>query len=259
MSFVRVEKVWKSYGRRPVLERIDLSVPEGQFVAVVGTSGCGKSTFLRLLLAEERPTRGRIRIAGAEPAREPGRDRGIVFQQYSVFPHLTVRDNLVAAEELAHAGAVGRFLWGRRRRAAARADAVLARIGLGHVAGSWPAALSGGMRQRLAIAQALAGTPRILLLDEPFGALDPGTRLAMHDFLNGVRGETGMTVFMVTHDLGEGFKLGDRVLVFDKPRWDPDDPHAWGATVTFDLDARTESVPPLELAKERPSDVPAPA
>ncbi len=85
----------------------------------------------------------------------------------------------------------------------------------------YPATLSGGMQQRLAIGQALAATPRILLLDEPFGALDPGTRLSMHDFLQDLRAETGMTVFMVTHDLAEGFKLGDRVLVFDKPRWDP--------------------------------------
>ncbi len=106
------------------------------------------------------------------------------------------------------------------------------------MADSYPAALPGGMQQRLAIAQALAGKPRILLLDEPFGALDPGTRQSMHDFLLDLKRETGMTVFMVTHDLKEGFKLGDRVLVFDKPRWDPHDPEAYGATITYDLDAR---------------------
>ena len=89
---------------------------------------------------------------------------------------------------------------------------------------AYPAALSGGMQQRLAIGQALTAKPRVLLLDEPFGALDPGTRLSMHDFLQDQRAETGMTVFMVTHDLEEGFKLGDRVIVFDKPRWDPMNP-----------------------------------
>jgi NitT/TauT family transport system ATP-binding protein len=99
------------------------------------------------------------------------------------------------------------------------------------------------MQQRLAIGQALAAKPRILLLDEPFGALDPGTRLTMHAFLTELRIATGMTVFMVTHDLAEGFKLGDRVLVFDKPRWDPTDPDAYGATITYDFDARHGGIP----------------
>ena len=129
------------------------------------------------------------------------------------------------------------------RAAAERARATLKRVGLDHVADAYPAALSGGMQQRLAIAQALTARPRVLLLDEPFGALDPGTRLSMHDFLTELREETPMTVFMVTHDLEEGFKLGDRVLVFDKPRWDPTDPAAYGATITYDFDARDGGVP----------------
>ena len=240
MSFVDVRNLSKSYEGRPILEGVDLEVEEGAFVSVVGASGCGKSTFLRLLLAQEQPTRGEIRIAGAAPAAEPNRDRGVVFQRYSVFPHLTVRDNLIAAEEFA-AGRWGRFFGRRRRLAAERADAVLQRIGLAHMADAFPAALSGGMQQRLAIAQALAGRPKGLLLDEPFGALDPGTRLSMHDFLLDLRRQSGMTVFMVTHDLKEGFKLGDRVLVFDKPRWDPQDPAAFGATITYDLDARSRA------------------
>ncbi|MEE3101655.1 MAG: ATP-binding cassette domain-containing protein, partial [Pseudomonadota bacterium] len=123
------------------------------------------------------------------------------------------------------------------------ADEVLARVGLAHVADAYPAALSGGMQQRLAIAQALAGRPRVLLHDEPFGALDPGTRAAMHVFLQELRAETGMTVFMVSHDLEEAFKLGDRVLVFDKPRWDPIEPEAYGATITYDFDARDGGIP----------------
>lgn len=242
MSFVSVEDVFQSYDNRPILERVNVSVDEGEFISIVGASGCGKSTFLRLLLAQERPTRGQISIDKAPPAVEPGPDRGVVFQRYSVFPHLTVRENLIAATSFS-ANMWGR-LWGAAYKTArAEADATLERIGLAHVADSYPSALSGGMQQRLAIGQALAARPRILLLDEPFGALDPGTRLNMHDFLQDLRAETGMTVFMVTHDLGEGFKLGDRVLVFDKIRWDPQTPEAYGATVTYDFDARDGGIP----------------
>jgi NitT/TauT family transport system ATP-binding protein len=241
MSFVSVEGVFKSYAGKPVLERVSLTAAEGEFVSIVGASGCGKSTFLRMLLAQETPDRGAIRIDGAPPAREPGPERGVVFQRYSVFPHMTVRDNIVAAEAFRT-----RFGWLRgaaRKAAEARAEAALARIGLAHLAEAWPATLSGGQQQRLAIAQALAARPRVLLLDEPFGALDPGTRRAMHDFLQELRAESAMTVFMVTHDLEEGFKLGDRVIVFDKPRWDPDDPAAYGATITYDFDARHGGIP----------------
>lgn len=241
MSFVVVDNVFQSYGTRPILERVSLSVEKGEFISIVGASGCGKSTFLRLLLAEEQPLRGTIRIDDAPPAREPGRERGVVFQRYSVFPHMTVRENIMAAE--AFGTRFGLLRPAARKAARARAQATLDRIGLGHVAEAWPAALSGGMQQRLAIAQALTARPRILLLDEPFGALDPGTRLAMHDFLMELQRETGMTVFMVTHDLEEGFKLGDRVIVFDKPRWDPTDPDAYGATITYDFDARNRGIP----------------
>ncbi|WP_424931777.1 ATP-binding cassette domain-containing protein [Amaricoccus macauensis] len=241
MSFVTVENVWQAYSGRSILERVNVEVEKGQFISIVGASGCGKSTFLRMLLAEEVPTRGAIRIDGGEPAREPNPERGVVFQRYSVFPHMTVRDNIIAGEEMATRG--GWLFGGARRAAAERADEMLARIGLNHVAHQYPASLSGGMQQRLAIGQALTAKPRVLLLDEPFGALDPGTRVKMHDFLMDLRAETGMTVFMVTHDLEEGFKLGDRVLVFDKPRWDPQDPGAFGATITYDFDARNGGIP----------------
>ncbi|MEP2641511.1 ABC transporter ATP-binding protein [Roseobacter sp.] len=248
MSFVTVSNVFQSYGRRSIIERVNLQADQGEFLSIVGASGCGKSTFLRLLLAQERPSRGEIRIAGATPAREPGLDRGIVFQRYSVFPHLTVRENIVAGESLRLGW--GRFFGADRSAARSRADDTLARIGLDHVADHYPATLSGGMQQRLAIGQALAAKPRVLLLDEPFGALDPGTRLSMHDFLQDLRAETGMTVFMVTHDLEEAFKLGDRVLVFDKPRWDPHDPSRYGATITYDFDARNGGIPFQTLKEE---------
>ncbi len=241
MSFVTAEDIFQSYGRRPILERVNVSVEEGEFISIVGASGCGKSTFLRLLLAQERPTKGQIRVAGAPPAVEPGLDRGVVFQRYSVFPHLTILENIVAGESFRTSG--GKFRGAQARQARTAARETLERIGLDHVADQYPATLSGGMQQRLAIGQALVAKPRILLLDEPFGALDPGTRLSMHDFLQELRAETGMTVFMVTHDLEEGFKLGDRVLVFDKPRWDPHDPNAYGATITYDFDARDGGIP----------------
>lgn len=248
MSFVSVSNVFQSYDSRPILERVNVDIAEGEFISIVGASGCGKSTFLRILLAQEKPTRGEVSICGAPPAVEPGLDRGVVFQKYSVFPHMTVRENVIAGESLRKPW--GRFFGAEAKAARDRADKTLERIGLDHVAGNYPATLSGGMQQRLAIGQALSAKPRVLMLDEPFGALDPGTRLAMHDFLQDLRAETGMTVFMVTHDLDEAFKLGDRVLVFDKPRWDPHDPSRYGATITYDFDARDGGIP-FQRLKEK--------
>ena len=241
MSFVSVRDVFQTYNGRPIIERVNLEASQGEFISIVGASGCGKSTFLRLLLAQERPSHGSIRIDGAEPAKEPGLDRGIVFQKYSVFPHMTVRENIVAGKSLRRSW--GRFFGSDAKEAQAQADETLARIGLAHVADNYPSTLSGGMQQRLAIGQALVAKPRVLLLDEPFGALDPGTRLSMHDFLQDLRAETGMTVFMVTHDLEEAFKLGDRVVVFDKIRWEPQAPERYGATITYDFDARDGGIP----------------
>ncbi|WP_400085329.1 ABC transporter ATP-binding protein [Yoonia sp. R78084] len=251
MSFVDVRDIWQAYGDRSIIERVNLSAAEGEFISIVGASGCGKSTFLRLLLAQERPTRGTISIDGGAPAVEPNLERGVVFQRYSVFPHLTVRQNIVAGTGFSTR--FGMLFGAAKRQAQNAADEMLARIGLNHVADHYPASLSGGMQQRLAIGQAMAAKPRVLLLDEPFGALDPGTRLQMHDFLMELRAETNMTVFMVTHDLEEGFKLGDRVLVFDKPRWDPHDPGAYGATITYDFDARGGGIPFQDILKRQPS------
>lgn len=251
MSFVSVRNVWQAYSGRSIIERVNLDVDEGEFISIVGASGCGKSTFLRLLLADERPVRGQITVDGGEVAVEPGRERGVVFQRYSVFPHMTVRDNIIAGE-----GFATRLGWltGKARKAAAdRADAMLSRIGLNHVAHQYPASLSGGMQQRLAIGQALTARPRVLLLDEPFGALDPGTRGQMHEFIAELRAETTMTVFMVSHDLEEAFKLGDRVLVFDKPKWDPQDPGLYGATITYDFDARDGGIPFQHILDRHPA------
>ncbi len=243
MSFVEVADLWVSYDGTPVLERVNLSVEEGSLTTIVGASGCGKSTFLRLLLSQERPTRGTITLAGAPLPRDPTPDRGIVFQRYSVFPHLTVTENLILPLELERARLFGRVYGAKRKALSAEIGSMLERIGLGHARDRYPAQLSGGMQQRLAIAQALLKKPRMLLLDEPFGALDPGIRKDMHELLLGLWAETRMTIFMVTHDLAEAFKLGTRLIVFDKVRHDPQNPSAYGATITYDLPLKRPSAP----------------
>lgn len=232
---LRANNLWKSYDDTVVLERINISVDEGEFITLVGASGCGKSTFLKLLLGTETISRGELLLDGSPVVDEPGPDRGIVFQQYSVFPHMTVLNNVVATRGFQRPGITG-YLYGRRRREAREeANEMLQRVGLGHALDKYPQELSGGMRQRLAIAQALLAKPRILLLDEPFGALDPGIRKDMHALVLELWREYNLTVFMVTHDLPEGFYLGTRLWVFDKVRHDPDAPNAYGATITYDL------------------------
>jgi NitT/TauT family transport system ATP-binding protein len=235
MSAVRIEGLWKAYGDKSVLESIDLDVASGSFLTLVGASGCGKSTFLRLLLGEETPTHGRISLDGQPLPPEPGPDRGIVFQRYSVYPHLTVLGNVALGLEFRHGGPLGRLFGARRRQAFERAEAMLDAVGLGGVRDAMPSSLSGGMQQRLAIAQALILEPRLLLLDEPFGALDPGIRNDMHLLVTELWQAKRMTVFMVTHDIREAFKLGTRVLTFDKVRRDRHNPDAYGATITYDL------------------------
>lgn len=253
MTAVAVKKVWKEYGDHVVLERVNLDVADGSFCTIVGASGCGKTTFLRMLLGEEAPTRGEIDVAGRPLAPEPGPDRGVVFQRYSVFPHLTVRENVMLGLELDASPLLGRLFGAARRRAADEASHYLDAVGLSAARDKYPAALSGGMQQRLALAQTLIKKPGILLLDEPFGALDPGTRKEMHGLLLRLWEEAGATVFMVTHDLSEGFALGTRLLVFDKVRWDPEASDAYGATITYDIPLERKTGPspvPRELARD---------
>ncbi|BBP76708.1 MULTISPECIES: ABC transporter ATP-binding protein [Pseudomonas] len=235
MSFIQVNNLWQQYGDHVVLEGLNLSIAEGEFCTLVGTSGCGKSTFLRLLLGQERASRGEILLDGQPLSSEPDPSRGVVFQRYSVFPHLSVLDNVALGLELPRAPLLGRLFGPRKRAAREQAAVLLHRVGLGHALDKYPAQLSGGMQQRLAIAQALIMKPRVLLLDEPFGALDPGIRKDMHVLLLELWRETRLTVFMVTHDLSEGFSLGTRLMVFDKVRIDPHAPNAYGARITYDL------------------------
>jgi len=236
---IHADNIWKRYGDNVVLERINMKVQEGEFITLVGTSGCGKSTFLKMLLGIETASSGSLTLDGRPIPTEPGLDRGIVFQQYSVFPHLTVLQNLTIARALEHSRVLARLFGAARRRAIDEAQAMLEQVGLTAAQDRYPHELSGGMRQRLAIAQALIRKPRILLLDEPFGALDPGIRSDMHELVLSLWREQKLTVFMVTHDIKEGFYLGTRLWVFDKTRHDPQAPEAYGATITYDLPVGT--------------------
>lgn len=234
-ALLSLHNIWVEYGDRIVLERVDLEIAERSFVSIVGPSGAGKSTLLRLLLGQEAPTRGRICLDGAPLRPECGPDRGVVFQRYSVFPHLNVRRNVLFGLECTRAPLTGRLFGAARRTAIAEVDAILAAVGLGDNGHVYPAQLSGGMQQRLAIAQALVMRPRILLLDEPFGALDPGIRRDMHALITRLWREQALTIIMVTHDIGEAFSLATRVLTIDKRRHDPQAPHRYGATAVYDL------------------------
>ena len=218
MSQLEFSNVWKEYGDQVVLEGLDLSVEEGEFCSIVGASGCGKTTFLRMLLGEESPTRGSIELDGKPLPDEPGPDRGVVFQRYSVFPHLTVLQNVMLGPELQKAPLTGRLFGQAKRAVRENAAGVLASVGLDHALDKYPTELSGGMQQRLALAQSLITRPRILLLDEPFGALDPGIRSDMHELILNLWQQTGLTVFMITHDLESLYSVCDRVAVLVKGR-----------------------------------------
>jgi NitT/TauT family transport system ATP-binding protein len=236
MSAIHFDNVWKEYGDHVVLEQITLDVESRAFIALVGASGCGKTTFLRLLLGEESPTRGRILIDGVPLKPEPDADRGVVFQRYSVFPHLTVLQNVLLGRELQRAKWTGRLFGTAKRAATDEAMALLTEVGLAGHEGKYPASLSGGMQQRLALAQAVMRGPKILLLDEPFGALDPGIRAEIHVLMKRLWNETELTVVMVTHDLSEAFRLATRVIAFERARDRPEERERYGATISRDLE-----------------------
>lgn len=235
MPQIRIRHLWKSYGEKVVLENLSLDVQAGEFVSLVGASGCGKTTFFRMLLGEEQPSRGALLLDGKPWPQEPDADRGVVFQRYSVFPHLTALENVRLALEAPKAWFTGRLFGAARNVADQRALAMLECVGLADSAARYPHELSGGMQQRLALAQSLVAKPKILLLDEPFGALDPGIRADMHALMKRLWLEDRFTAFMVTHDIEEGFSLGSRLLVFDRVRNDPQAPQRYGSQITYDL------------------------
>ena len=187
--------------RHTAVERTSLDVKPGQFVCLLGPSGCGKSTLLNCVAGYVRPSEGKVAVDGAAVQR-PGPDRGMVFQQYSLFPWLTIRENVRFGPRMTGSDSSD-----------ATANTFLALVGLSHFADRYPGELSGGMQQRVGIARALANYPSVLLMDEPFGALDAQTRVMMQESLLRIWSEFGITVLFVTHDVDEALFLADRVLV----------------------------------------------
>ncbi len=190
-------------GEVEALGRIDLAIDEGQLVCLIGASGCGKSTLLRIVAGFEEPTTGDVSVAG-KPITGPGSDRGMVFQDYALFPWMTVRQNI---------GFGPRQRELPRREVEAVADEYVKLVGLEHAASRYPNQLSGGMKQRVAIARVLANNASTLLMDEPFGALDALTREQLQHELLQIWARTRVTILFVTHSVEEAALLADRVLV----------------------------------------------
>lgn len=232
---VHIEDLHKTYdGKRFILENVDLIIKPGEFIGLVGPSGCGKSTLLKALLGQEQPTCGILNING-KPAGFPDHQRGIVYQKYSLFPHLDVLGNVTVGREL-ESFPVPFFNTPRKREIKAEAMGLLEAMGLAEHAHKMPHELSGGMRQRVAIAQALIKRPELLLLDEPFGALDPGSRENMQVFLLQLWEKYKLTIIFVTHDLEEAVFLGTRVIALSQHYTDDrGDDHPRGAKIVYDI------------------------
>jgi NitT/TauT family transport system ATP-binding protein len=238
-NIVDFERVTKRFGSRTVIRDVTFSVPDlpdkGEFIAILGPSGCGKSTVLRLIAAlrpHHPATDGRVLVLG-RPVDRPGADRGMVFQDYTSFDNRTVEDNVAFGLECRGVPV------GERR---ARAREWIGKVGLDvkRDATKYPSELSGGMRQRVAIARTLILSPRIILMDEPFGALDPTTRLHMQALLVELWKEAQATVFFVTHSIDEAVYLGDRVYVFSSAP----------GTIIREMTVPPPDRPPKEMLRE---------
>ena len=200
---LRIEGMGKRYGPVEALRGADLVVRRGEFICLLGASGCGKSTLLRIVAGFEAPSSGRV-VVGGRAVTGPGPDRGMVFQDYGLFPWLTVRQNV---------GFGPRARGLPRAEVARTAERFVAAVGLGRFADAFPHQLSGGMKQRVAIARVLANDAALLLMDEPFGALDAMTRERLQDELLAIWAERRLSVLFVTHAIEEAILLADRVVV----------------------------------------------
>ncbi len=219
---IGIERVSKSFSAYPALEDVSMIVGDGEFVALLGPSGSGKTTLLRILAGLEVPERGRVRFGNRDVTDDKPASRGIgfVFQHYALFGHMTVAQNIAFGLNV-----MPRADRPSRKAIAARVEELLALVQLPGLGSRYPSQLSGGQRQRVALARALARNPRILLLDEPFGALDAKVRRELRDALRKIHDELCLTSIFVTHDHEEAFTLADRVALlnhgrieqFDKP------------------------------------------
>jgi NitT/TauT family transport system ATP-binding protein len=207
-------KVFAGSTTAAALQGVNLSIADNEFVTLVGASGCGKSTLLRILAGLETHTSGSVRCDG-QPVAGPGAERAMVFQHYSLYPWLSVIENIKFSRKLR--ANRGDLMSSDVEAASGRADALLNLIGLNKVANAYPNQLSGGMQQRVAIARALMGRPQVLLMDEPFGALDAQTREVMHDLILHIHRVEKTTIVFVTHDVEEAIYLGQRVVLL-QPR-----------------------------------------
>jgi len=254
---LQISDLSHAFGRNRVLHNINLEVQRGQFAALVGPSGCGKSTLLRAIVGTHLPQHGRVAVCsagGAKVVEGPGRDRGIVYQRYSLFPHLTALENVAYGLMLDQTTTTERWLrrgrWRALRRAhVEQATELLQQMKLGDALRRYPPEMSGGMCQRVAIAQALIMKPAILLLDEPFGALDEATREELQRVLLTLYAEDlaarrrqeapPYTVVLVTHEINEAIFVSDRVLGLSQ-YWDwqaAGHTECPGATIVYDKPA----------------------
>jgi len=237
-AMISIQDVHVAYGQagkpaRNILNGVSLDITAGEFISIVGQTGCGKSTLLRLVLAEEMPLSGQVLVEGS-PRHRPDRRCGYVPQKYSLFPDRTVLENITFGLEVTEVGFFGSLSPARRvRRQEFQAEAFgyLRRMGLRESdAVKYPHQLSGGMQQRVAIAQALIMRPKVLLMDEAFSALDPGTRLGMQRLIKDLWRETGTTILFVTHNPREAVILATRVIALGRTGGDDD-----GANIVLDL------------------------
>ena len=204
MSFLELRNVSKSYGGAPVLKDVNLSMIEGEFVAIVGYSGQGKTTLMSMIAGLVKPDVGEIRLEG-KPVAGPGPDRGLVFQNYSLLPWLTFQENIALAVEAV-------FPKQTPAERAAHVDKYITMVKLSHAKDRLPRQLSGGMRQRVSVARTLAIQPRVLLLDEPLSALDALTRANLQDEITQIRRTDNTTILLITNSVDEALLLADRVI-----------------------------------------------